>query len=444
MGGTWPFLADCHNVCRARRSKVRIDLKRILGHRSTPHRIIIANGDDIRSFTIRPWLVACLGSIAVLFGIGYLAATAYLVYRDDLFAASLVRQARIRHSYEDRIAELRAQIDRVTSRQVVNQETLDSKMDALLHRQATLDARQVALAGLSDMAKRAGIDLSAVAPKTSDLTAQATAPITTGSIVPISSTAPVAVNSDGLRSTHHDAIKMAASTSRDSQLSSVEQAINEMEHQQVSLVDAVSETAAQKSQHIARVVKRLGVDLKTNEDAVGGPFEPVTVKAGADPFGSALALATQEVGQLSVLRAKARDLPLTRPIPGATVTSGFGVRMDPFLNRPSEHTGTDFRAVAGHPIHATAAGTVVKAGLNGGYGKMVEVDHGNGVTTRYAHMRRILVKVGQQVTTSTVLGQVGSTGRSTGPHLHYEVRVDGEPVNPTRFIKAGGELRGIL
>jgi murein DD-endopeptidase MepM/ murein hydrolase activator NlpD len=108
------------------------------------------------------------------------------------------------------------------------------------------------------------------------------------------------------------------------------------------------------------------------------------------------------------------------------------------------HTGLDFRAEVGEPVLVTASGTVISAGWSGGYGKMVEVDHGNGFTTRYGHMSEIDVKVGQPVKLGQSLGKVGTTGRSTGPHLHYETRIDGEAVDPQKFIAAGSKLAAAL
>ena len=119
------------------------------------------------------------------------------------------------------------------------------------------------------------------------------------------------------------------------------------------------------------------------------------------------------------------------------ITSPFGARLDPFLGRPALHTGVDLREGYGSDIRATGAGRVVFAGVAGGYGNMVEVDHGNGLTTRYGHMGETSVVEGQAVARGTVLGHVGATGRATGPHLHYEVRIDGEPVDPIRFMDAG-------
>jgi murein DD-endopeptidase MepM/ murein hydrolase activator NlpD len=121
-------------------------------------------------------------------------------------------------------------------------------------------------------------------------------------------------------------------------------------------------------------------------------------------------------------------------------TSGFGIRSDPFLGRPAMHTGLDFRASSGDPVRATAYGKVITAGWQGGYGKMVEIDHGNTLTTRYGHLSEIGVKVGDIVRIGQVIGAVGSTGRSTGPHLHYETRIDGDAVDPQKFLRAGVRL----
>lgn len=116
------------------------------------------------------------------------------------------------------------------------------------------------------------------------------------------------------------------------------------------------------------------------------------------------------------------------------VVSGFGHRSDPFTGETRMHQGIDIDAAAGDPIWATDAGVVSFAGERGGFGKLVIVDHGEGVETYYAHQQRIDVSVGDRVAAGHQLGLVGSTGRSTGPHLHFEVRVDGEPVDPESFV----------
>ena len=125
---------------------------------------------------------------------------------------------------------------------------------------------------------------------------------------------------------------------------------------------------------------------------------------------------------------------LAIPLPGAPITSPFGMRYDPILETNSMHTGVDFGAPMGTPIHAAAAGTVVFAGPRGGYGNCTIIDHGNSLATLYGHQSVIGVTVGQKVTKGQVIGKVGSTGMSTGPHLHFEVRVNGTPVNPMLYL----------
>jgi len=126
-------------------------------------------------------------------------------------------------------------------------------------------------------------------------------------------------------------------------------------------------------------------------------------------------------------------VPYRKPVIGEVeFTSGFGVRSDPFLGRPAMHTGLDFRAASGDPVRATANGKVVSSGWAGGYGRMVEIDHGNGLSTRYGHLSSFAPGIvpGVRVQKGDLIGFVGNTGRSTGPHLHFELWSNGKPINP--------------
>jgi murein DD-endopeptidase MepM/ murein hydrolase activator NlpD len=178
--------------------------------------------------------------------------------------------------------------------------------------------------------------------------------------------------------------------------------------------------------------------------ASGGPFVPLKLDPDASPFERSLAHLQTAIEQLDTLRRALPYLPLRAPLPGSPeITSGFGARLDPFLGRAAMHTGIDFRDETGTSVRATAAGTVESAGFSGGYGNMVEIDHGNGLSTRYGHLSAIGVVEGQRVEEGSILGRVGSTGRSTGPHLHYEIRIDGEAVDPSRMLRAGRGLSGL-
>jgi murein DD-endopeptidase MepM/ murein hydrolase activator NlpD len=174
---------------------------------------------------------------------------------------------------------------------------------------------------------------------------------------------------------------------------------------------------------------------------MGGPFIPVKLSGDSSAFDRQLYRINVTRSQMDRLTRTLALVPYRKPVIGEVeFTSGFGVRSDPFLGRPAMHTGLDFRAQTGDPVRATANGKVINSGWSGGYGRMVEIDHGNGLSTRYGHLSQIDVKVGDVVKIGQVIGEVGSTGRSTGPHLHYETRIDGEAVDPQKFLRAGVRL----
>jgi murein DD-endopeptidase MepM/ murein hydrolase activator NlpD len=140
--------------------------------------------------------------------------------------------------------------------------------------------------------------------------------------------------------------------------------------------------------------------------------------------------------QLLDVRVKQRLTPTALPVLGSWNASGFGWRIDPITGQMAQHEGIDFIADTGTPIHAAAAGMVITAEYHAAYGNMVEIDHGNDLVTRYAHASKLMVKPGQVVKRGEQIALVGSTGRSTGPHLHFEVRVKGVAQNPARFLLA--------
>lgn len=425
--------------------------------RKPPHRIIIAHGENVRSFTIRPWLIAVVGGGALAFGLLYLAATGYLVFRDDLLAASIASKGRMQHAYEDRIASLRADIDRLTSRQLLNQEAVEAEMDRLSGRQAALDARQDSIAGLSQAAKRAGIDptdVPATAAATPDdsqddeLNGPSDSEVdkdqVTGSITPVQAgVLPLAFA--GLRS---GGAPDAAPKGPQAQLASVGASLDALAKDQVAYVDTIASRVSQHTDKIADILKELGQGdrvppSRVSSEDMGGPLVEIDADADPDTFRSSVDLISAEIERFGAVRRIVAQLPLARPM-SSPITSGYGARLDPFLGRPAMHTGIDFRAPSGFPARATAGGTVITAEWTGGYGNMVEIDHGNGVTTRYGHLSEIDVTVGQVVAKDAVIGHTGSTGRSTGPHLHYEVRVDGAAIDPMIWIKAGKELAPLM
>jgi murein DD-endopeptidase MepM/ murein hydrolase activator NlpD len=184
----------------------------------------------------------------------------------------------------------------------------------------------------------------------------------------------------------------------------------------------------------ARVLASAGVDVRQLfaqfgvNRGEGGPFIPVHGQA-PNP--------TLSPDRLAALRAMIRTLPVSAPLTDFDVTSPFGVRGDPENGHAGFHTGIDLAAPYDSPVYSTAPGTVTYAGWRDDYGKIVEIDHGNGIATRYAHLHSFTVSVGQKVGAQHQIGYLGSTGRATGPHVHYEVVVNGEPQDPEKFFGLG-------
>lgn len=134
-------------------------------------------------------------------------------------------------------------------------------------------------------------------------------------------------------------------------------------------------------------------------------------------------------------------IPSGRPVDSANLTSGFGVRSDPFRARAAMHPGIDLAAPIGTPVYATADGVVDRSEWNdGGYGNLIEIDHGQGIQTRYGHLSQRIAQAGQMVRRGDLIGLMGTTGRSTGSHLHYEVRVAGQAIDPISFVPNGAMM----
>ena len=172
-------------------------------------------------------------------------------------------------------------------------------------------------------------------------------------------------------------------------------------------------------------VDRLFPQLAQDRGGLGGPF---VAPPKADPPDA------MTPDKMEELRSLMKSLPLSVPLDYYQLESRFGPRRDPFNHRSSFHTGIDLSAPYMSPVHATAAGIVTYAGYRSDYGKVVEIDHGNGIATLYAHLHRSIVSVGQRVAEHEQVGFLGSSGRSSGPHVHYEVRVNDEPQDPEKFI----------
>lgn len=211
-------------------------------------------------------------------------------------------------------------------------------------------------------------------------------------------------------------------------------AMTQLAHRALSNLDEVRDMIAGLGLDAARV---LGRTAPRPLAGVGGPFVPASPGNASPAAQAGFGAADRAVERWEGVQRALRTLPLGAPIEHVTLASGYGRRVDPFNGLAAFHSGVDLSGTMGMPVRSTAPGRVTYAGTNGNYGRMVEIDHGHGLVTRYAHLSRFQVRPGERVHYGQTIGLMGSSGRSTGVHVHYEVLVDGKPRDPTKFIQAG-------
>ncbi|HEV7479218.1 MAG TPA: peptidoglycan DD-metalloendopeptidase family protein [Roseiarcus sp.] len=436
----------------------------------------LSRGDVIRSIRLGRGGVGALAALALISFAWTASVTVYVAFHDDLMGAILTRQAEMKAAYEDRLAEARARLDEGASRQLLERNSFNVKVNELMSRQARLEQRGAIVAALAGTEARnvrvaarrqaatpdpadALSAIQALGPSTAprasvDDAARAYAPLARPGAEPRTvKPHPIDESGETLSALPADAPFTTASVTRaaddldpSSRIALLDPSLDQIESNQTKALAAIDRVAERAASRDATIVAETGLDparlvLPRGEGGAGGPYIPAELDAKEPARDPALARVARDVATAGRLRALMFFVPLRMPLSGdPSVTSPFGYRADPFLGRLALHPGVDLAEAYGAEIHAAASGRVAHAGPAGGYGVMVEIDHGNGLATRYAHMSDVLVEEGQQVDKGAVLGKLGSTGRSTGPHLHYEVRVDGEPVDPERYLRAGADL----
>lgn len=215
-----------------------------------------------------------------------------------------------------------------------------------------------------------------------------------------------------------------------------------VEGQQTALATQARALLERRYAETSASLRKLGVAPELVQGGMGGPYEPVdaaTAKSAARPDPTFRAL-FQSWKRLDQLEQGVIAIPSQKPVDVMEFTSGFGVRSDPFRGSAAMHAGVDIPGPYGSTIYATADGVVLRSERAGGYGNLVEIDHGRGIQTRYGHLSASLVYPGQRVKRGEPIARMGSTGRSTGTHLHYEVRLDGHAVNPMPFLQSANYL----
>jgi murein DD-endopeptidase MepM/ murein hydrolase activator NlpD len=398
-------------------------------------------GHQVRIGPVAFWIV--VGALVIM-AVWSIATGTYFAFRDNVLTRLMGRQTEMQFAYEDRIAEMRAQVDRIMSRQLLDQEQFEKKLNTLLQRQATLEQRTAALTG--DPSTTGTIKPARTAP---------------AAIVPAEKPARVRPINDTVifvappdREARLQSRELATTTTRIAEsatagglggvLARISLSLDKVEQKQAATLTNLEERIDTRTRRMQSVLADLGITAGRlpAEGATGGPFVPLKPpQSGASAFERQLYRIHMARAQIDRYRQTLTAVPVRKPVAGETdMSSPFGMRMDPFLGRPAIHTGIDLRGDVGEPVRTTATGRVTIAGREGGYGNMVEISHGNGLATRYGHLSEISVKIGQVVRIGEIVGRIGSTGRSTGPHLHYETRVNGEAVDPQKFLRAGLRL----
>ena len=483
--------------------------RQTFGPKRVPHTIIIAKGERVRHFNVGTRALVVGSALATTLIVACLSVPAFVALQGDGTLEIAARQWHERDGYEKRIAALRDQLDRATSRQFLSEKMVETKVDVLLDQQEELSARYDRLRPLLDRARDTGVlavqvpiptsnpraeneaaDVEASGPLDSvDEAAPSSEATLSGTSVHAETdatnaadfvpgalafaaqparasfpafgpTTPPAVDQIRTGSLDIDARASASNETAHQQASdrhadlsavtieAIGKAISKAEVDQVVHLQRLAETARTRTVKIASAVEAVGIRIPSLDPvkAEGGPYEPVPAdyrpSAGLD-FDSSCTELDDALNGLQKVQRIVDTLPLDEPMPHDVISSTFGIRTDPFLGRSALHSGIDYAVPRGRPITIEAAGTVVHAGPMGGYGNMVEIDHGHGVTTRYGHMSRIDVSAGDKLGKGAAIGAVGSTGRSTGPHLHYEVRIDGQAIDPTRFYRIGARIASL-
>ena len=217
-----------------------------------------------------------------------------------------------------------------------------------------------------------------------------------------------------------------------------------IEARQIRFAEKMTKMAQARTLKAESAIRQFGLNpeilARQARNAQGGLFEPFFGKGKKDVRDPRFLNLAAALGRMDAMERALAAIPTAMPAASMMMSSDFGYRSDPFTGGGAMHAGLDFKGPVGTPILAAAKGKVVLAGFNGGYGNTIEIRHANGLVTRYAHLSGLNVRRGQMVDRGVQIGRMGSTGRSTGSHLHFEVRLNGQAINPRKFLEANPDV----
>ena len=406
--------------------------------------IYVRSEGHVRFITLRPWVQ--IGFILVLLGLACWIAfvTLSVAFKDHVIAAKKRQYASMQTVYEDRITDMLSSMDQINGRLLLNQDSVDSRLDTVRQIQGALEVRQRQIATL--MSQQFGVSVSELVPP--EIAEEAGPVVTQGKNGSQLMILLEPRNPDTRYSRVPGQQSSLDAAAEDKAYQRLKSRVRQLASAQKSVLDVLESKGGETTLVLESAIASLG--FKPEKFAVGddksaaGIGGPLIQIGGHDPS-SARTTDEQQIMRIDrqqralvSYREALLTMPVRPPLSNmGRISSSFGSRRDPFTGGKAMHLGLDLPRKTGTPVKVTADGKVKRAGWAGAYGRLIEIAHDNGLSTRYAHLSKINIKVGQVVKAGHVIGRVGSTGRSSGAHLHYETRVNGYAVNPKKYLRAG-------
>jgi len=394
--------------------------------------VYVRSDNTLRYLIIRPWHLIAASCLCCAAFAWITVASVTFLFKERQVTDARSKTQQVQVHYEGRLATIQSAVTKLSSKLMLDQGAYLAKVDELRNDFVQLIDRHDRL---EVFFKQGWLPIQAMENEASG----ASEPQTNSSLQDEDRTNQpllrLTVAPQGGYKTHADAQQP---------LHDLRLQLAKLEKQQIFLVDRIIAHGEKKAAILRGVFTNIGLDpkhiaqgMKLPRNSIGGPLLPVQKgQKPQDSMDRKLLSAHMKFSEVEKLRHAISLMPVRLPFKdGYRLTSGFGFRKDPFNNVLARHTGVDLMAPYGTPIKATAAGLVIRAEMDDAYGRVVDIQHDNGIMTRYAHMSVIEVKVGERVAVHHFIGRVGTSGRSTGPHLHYETRVNKKPIDPYQFLR---------
>ena len=393
--------------------------------------IYVRSRSDVHYVTFTPAAQIALVSVAFI-GLFWTAfASINLLFKDQLLELKQQKMFEARLSYEHQLAEMRSSLEAESDKLLLNQQRYLQKVDEVQTRFEELATQQKKM---HEFFSKGWLSLP-----------PAGTPAETTNSVPAS-----VPEIEGALDTPYSRRLVADFRSEQevvAPLAEIDARLQNLHKQHVAMLQGGLNVAKVKVERTADLMRRVkvGVPPLQQEADTGGPFIPAKASSTSrfeEEFDAGISGIQQTLQHNDDLIAAVEDFPLGLPLSTVErISSEYGYRRDPLRHSLALHGGVDFVSAYGSPVLATSKGTIVWAGPHGPYGNLVEIQHDNGVSTRYGHLRGVKVSLGQTVRTGDVIGWLGNTGRSTGPHLHYETRVDGRALDPKNFWQIRNDIQ---